>query len=81
MDFEVYGSGRPLGMVVIDGRLVKSPDCTWNADLWVRHDGTTGIGTETWHGAYNAILFDSGGSTQMVGRRRRYSVHHREVDE
>ena len=48
--FEIYGSGRPLGMVVIDGRLVKSPDPSWNADLWVRHDGSIGIGTETYTG-------------------------------
>jgi exopolysaccharide biosynthesis protein len=48
--FQIYGSGRPLGMVVIDGRLVKSPDPSWNADLWVRHDGTIGIGTETYAG-------------------------------
>ena len=49
--FEIYGSGRPLGMVVIDGRLVKSPDPAWNADLWVRHDGSIGIGTETYVGS------------------------------
>ncbi|GAA2015865.1 phosphodiester glycosidase family protein [Catenulispora yoronensis] len=48
--FQIYASGRPLGMVVIDGRLVKSPDPTWNADLWVRHDGTIGIGTESYAG-------------------------------
>ncbi|MEY9911775.1 exopolysaccharide biosynthesis protein [Catenulispora sp. MAP12-49] len=48
--FEIYGSGRPLGMVVIDGGLVKSPDPSWNADLWVRHDGSIGIGTETYTG-------------------------------
>ena len=48
--FQIYASGRPLGMVVIDGRLVKSPDPTWNADLWVRHDGSIGIGTETYAG-------------------------------
>jgi hypothetical protein len=48
--FQIYASGRPLGMVVIDGRLVKSPDPTWNADLWVRHDGSIGIGTESYTG-------------------------------
>ncbi|NUR63349.1 MAG: hypothetical protein HOV87_32525 [Catenulispora sp.] len=48
--FQIYASGRPLGMVVIDGRLVKSPDPAWNADLWVRHDGGIGIGTETYTG-------------------------------
>lgn len=49
--FEIYGSGRPEGWVVIDGRLVKSPDPTRTADLWVRHDGSVGIGTETYTGS------------------------------
>ncbi|WP_323746223.1 phosphodiester glycosidase family protein [Catenulispora pinisilvae] len=60
--FEIYGSGRPLGMVVIDGRLVKSPDPSWNADLWVRHDGTIGIGTET----YTGTLTDGAASTAIT---------------
>jgi exopolysaccharide biosynthesis protein/uncharacterized protein YjdB len=62
--FEIYGSGRPLGMVVIDGRLVKSPDPAWNADLWVRHDGSVGIGTET----YTGILTDTTGSTDAASQ-------------
>lgn len=60
--FEIYGSGRPLGMVVIDGRLVKSPDPAWNADLWVRHDGTVGIGTET----YTGTLTDGAASAAIT---------------
>lgn len=60
--FEIYGSGRPLGMVVVDGRLVKSPDPTRNADLWVRHDGSVGIGTET----YTGTLTDTTGGTGQV---------------
>ena len=60
--FEIYASGRPLGMVVIDGRLVKSPDPAWNADLWVRHDGSIGIGTET----YTGMLTDTTGGTGQV---------------
>ncbi|WP_344659726.1 phosphodiester glycosidase family protein [Catenulispora subtropica] len=60
--FQIYASGRPLGMVVIDGRLVKSPDPTWNADLWVRHDGTIGIGTET----YTGTVTDGAASTAIT---------------
>jgi exopolysaccharide biosynthesis protein len=60
--FEIYGRGRPLGMVVIDGRLVKSPDPSWNADLWVRHDGSIGIGTET----YTGTLTDGAASTAIT---------------
>ena len=52
--FQIYASGRPKGMVVIDGRLVKSPDPTWNADLWVRRDGSIGIGAETYTGTVTA---------------------------
>ena len=48
--FDIYGSGRPHGMVVIDGRLVKSPNPAWNQNLVVRADGSIGIGTEAYSG-------------------------------
>ena len=48
--FDIYGSGRPHGMVVIDGRLVKSPNPAWNQNLVVRADGSVGIGTEAYSG-------------------------------
>jgi exopolysaccharide biosynthesis protein len=52
--FEIYGSGRPEGMVVIDGQLVKSPnpDRPWN--LWVRADGSIGIGAASYSGTVTA---------------------------
>ncbi|MGH7882288.1 MAG: phosphodiester glycosidase family protein [Candidatus Dormibacteraceae bacterium] len=58
--FEINGSGRPLGMVVIDGRLVKSPNPGWRSDLWVRRNGSIGIGTAT----YNGTLTDDSRSAK-----------------
>src|SRR5882757_4716581 len=52
--FEIYASGRPEGMVDIDGRLVKSPDPNRPWDLWVRTDGSIGIGAETYAGSVTA---------------------------
>lgn len=48
--FQIYGSGAPEGMVVINGRLVKSPSPSWNQNLVVRADGTIAIGTESYSG-------------------------------
>ncbi len=48
--FDIYGSGRPHGMVVVDGRLVKSPNPGWNQNLVVRADGSIGIGAEAYSG-------------------------------
>jgi exopolysaccharide biosynthesis protein len=48
--FDINASGRPEGMVVRDGRLLKSPEPSRDADLWVHRDGTIGIGTETYTG-------------------------------
>ena len=53
--FDIFRSGRPHGMVVRDGRLVKSPNPRWTADLWVRLDGSIGIGTETYSGAVTDV--------------------------
>lgn len=52
--FEIYASGRPEGMVDIDGRLVKSPDPARPWELWVRRDGSIGIGAETYVGTVTA---------------------------
>lgn len=48
--FEIYGSGRPEGMVVQDGRLVKSPNPARPWNLVVRADGSIGIGDESYTG-------------------------------
>ncbi|HEX6498726.1 MAG TPA: phosphodiester glycosidase family protein [Micromonosporaceae bacterium] len=48
--FEMYNTGRPLGMVVIDGHLEKSPNPGWTASLWQRADGSIAVGTETYTG-------------------------------
>lgn len=49
--FEIYGSGRPLGMVMIDGRLEKSPNPGWPWNFGVRQDGTIAIHQETYTGS------------------------------
>ncbi|MFL6072775.1 MAG: phosphodiester glycosidase family protein [Mycobacteriales bacterium] len=56
--FEIYASGRPEGMVVIDGELVKSPNPQRPWDLWVRTDGTIGTGEEK----YAATVTAPGGA-------------------
>ena len=48
--FEINASGRPLGGVVTDGRLLKSPRRNYNAQLTVRADGSMVIGPETYAG-------------------------------
>ncbi len=48
--FDIYGSGRPHGMVVVNGRLVKSPNPAWNQNLVVRADGSIAIGAESYSG-------------------------------
>ncbi|WP_041540370.1 phosphodiester glycosidase family protein [Catenulispora acidiphila] len=48
--FDIYGSGSPHGMVVIDGRLVKSPNPAWNQNVVVRADGSIGMGAEAYSG-------------------------------
>src|ERR1051326_3001667 len=41
--FEIHASGRPLGGVVTNGRLLKSPRPNYNAQLTVRADGELGV--------------------------------------
>jgi exopolysaccharide biosynthesis protein len=48
--FNIYGNGPPEGMVIRDGRLVKSPSPSWPADLGVRPDGSLVIGTQAYAG-------------------------------
>ena len=52
--FEIYGSGRPEGMVVIDGQLIKSPDPSRPWNLVVRDDGSIGMGAATYAGTVTA---------------------------
>ncbi|MFF3560817.1 phosphodiester glycosidase family protein [Streptomyces sp. NPDC002574] len=52
--FNINATGRPQGMVVIDGRLVKSPSPSWNMNLVVRADGSIGMGAES----YSATVTD-----------------------
>ncbi len=63
--FQINATGRPLGMVVRDGRLLKSPEPSRDADLWVHHDGTIGIGTETYTGTVTDL--DDSASTPLTG--------------
>lgn len=48
--FNIHASGAPLGMVVQDGRLVKSPNPGWNNNFGIRQDGSITIGDETYAG-------------------------------
>lgn len=48
--FEINASGRPLGGVVTNGQLLKSPRPDYNAQFTVRADGSMVIGPQTYHG-------------------------------
>lgn len=48
--FEINASGRPLGGVVTDGRLLKSPQPGFASQLGIRPDGTMVMGPETFSG-------------------------------
>ncbi|HEX9338401.1 MAG TPA: hypothetical protein VF892_21065, partial [Pseudonocardiaceae bacterium] len=48
--FEIHASGRPLGGVVTDGQLLKSPRAHYNAQLVVRADGSMAIGPQDYTG-------------------------------
>ncbi|MGI8867507.1 MAG: phosphodiester glycosidase family protein [Mycobacteriales bacterium] len=52
--FEINSTGRAEGIVLIGGRLVKSPraDRPWN--LWVRRDGSIGMGAAGYSGTVTA---------------------------
>jgi exopolysaccharide biosynthesis protein len=59
--FEIHASGRPLGGVITNGRLLKSPRPDYNAQLTVRADGSMAIGPET----YTGTLTDGPASTAL----------------
>ncbi|MFI9383078.1 phosphodiester glycosidase family protein [Kutzneria sp. NPDC052558] len=48
--FEINASGRPLGGVITEGRVLKSPRPNYNAQLGVRADGSMVIGPQTYAG-------------------------------
>jgi exopolysaccharide biosynthesis protein len=48
--FEINGSGRPLGGVIADGRMLKSPEPGFASQLGIRPDGTMVMGPETFSG-------------------------------
>ncbi|HVV22461.1 MAG TPA: phosphodiester glycosidase family protein [Pseudonocardiaceae bacterium] len=60
--FEINASGRPLGGVVTDGQLLKSPRPGYNAQLTVRPDGSMVIGPET----YSGTVTDGTASTPLT---------------
>jgi exopolysaccharide biosynthesis protein len=60
--FEINASGRPLGGVVTNGQLLKSPRADYNAQLTVRTDGSMVIGPESFAGT----LTDGSVSTALA---------------
>ena len=60
--FNIYGNGTPEGMVIRDGRLVKSPSPSWPADLGVRPDGSLVIAAQ----AYAGTLTDGSASHPLA---------------
>jgi exopolysaccharide biosynthesis protein len=60
--FEIHASGRPLGGVITDGVVLKSPRGAYNAQLAVRPDGSAVIGPET----YTGVVTDGASSTPLA---------------
>lgn len=60
--FEINASGRPLGGVVANGWLLKSPRPGYNAQLTVRADGSMVIGPENFGGT----ITDGSASTTLT---------------
>lgn len=60
--FEINASGRPLGGVVTDGQLLKSPRPNYDAQLTVRADGSMVIGPES----YQGTITDGTASTTLT---------------
>jgi exopolysaccharide biosynthesis protein len=52
--FEIHASGRPLGGIMTDGRLLKSPKPGFASQLGVKPDGTMVMGPETFSGTITA---------------------------
>ncbi|MFF8908656.1 phosphodiester glycosidase family protein [Streptomyces olivaceoviridis] len=52
--FEIHASGRPLGGIVSDGHMLKSPKPGFASQLGVKPDGTMVMGPETFSGTVTA---------------------------
>ncbi|MDX3235631.1 phosphodiester glycosidase family protein [Streptomyces sp. ME03-5709C] len=52
--FEIHASGRPLGGIMTDGRLLKSPKPGFASQLGVKPDGTLVMGPQTFSGTITA---------------------------
>ncbi|MFJ7078978.1 phosphodiester glycosidase family protein [Streptomyces sp. NPDC098781] len=52
--FEIHASGRPLGGIMTDGKLLKSPKPGFASQLGVKPDGTIVMGPETFAGTITA---------------------------
>ncbi|MFI8185379.1 phosphodiester glycosidase family protein [Actinacidiphila glaucinigra] len=52
--FEIHASGRPLGGIMTDGRLLKSPRPGFDSQLGVKPDGTIVMGPQTFSGTITA---------------------------
>ncbi|MFD8075149.1 phosphodiester glycosidase family protein [Streptomyces sp. NPDC059718] len=52
--FEIHASGRPLGGIMTDGRLLKSPKPGFASQLGVKPDGTIVMGPQTFSGTITA---------------------------
>ncbi|MFE7747484.1 phosphodiester glycosidase family protein [Streptomyces sp. NPDC057428] len=52
--FEIHGSGRPLGGIMTDGHLLKSPKPGFASQLGVKPDGALVMGPETFSGTITA---------------------------
>jgi exopolysaccharide biosynthesis protein len=48
--FEIHASGRPLGGVITDGRLLKSPKAGFASELGIKPDGSMVMGPENFSG-------------------------------
>ncbi|GHH74660.1 hypothetical protein GCM10018793_16400 [Streptomyces sulfonofaciens] len=48
--FDIHASGRPLGGVISDGRLLKTPRTGFASQLGIRRDGSMVMGPETFSG-------------------------------
>ncbi|MDT0465391.1 phosphodiester glycosidase family protein [Streptomyces gibsoniae] len=52
--FEIHASGRPLGGIISDGHMLKSPKPGFASQLGVKPDGTMVMGPETFSGTITA---------------------------
>ncbi|MFD9003255.1 phosphodiester glycosidase family protein [Streptomyces sp. NPDC059582] len=52
--FEIHASGRPLGGIMTNGRLLKSPKPGFASQLGIKPDGTMVMGPETFSGTITA---------------------------